>query len=52
MAEAAIDGETKLKIKLAYWSEMAKIVIKIDFRESKIATGGHFVNFCFKLTIA
>ena len=34
------------KIKVAYWSEMARNAIKSDFRSSKMAAGGHFVNFC------
>ena len=32
------------KIKVAYWSEMARNVIKSDFRSSKMADGSHFVK--------
>ena len=32
------------KIKVSYWSEMARSAIESDFRSSKMATGGHFVE--------
>ena len=32
------------KIKVAYWSEMARNAIESDFRSSKMATGSHFVK--------
>ena len=32
------------KIKVAYWSEMARNAIKSDFRSSKMAAGSHFVK--------
>ena len=32
------------KIKVAYWSEMARNAIESDFRSSKMAAGSHFVK--------
>ena len=32
------------KKEVAYWSEMARNVIKIDFRSSKMVAGSHFVT--------
>ena len=44
---------TKWKIKVWYWSEMARNAIESDFRSSKLAAGSHFVNkIKKKLTIS
>ena len=32
------------KLKVAYWSKMARNAIESDFRSSKMAAGGHFVK--------
>ena len=37
-------SEKKIKIKVAYWSEMARNAIETDFRSSKMAAGSHFMN--------
>ena len=37
-------GKTFRKMKVAYWSEMARNAIESDFRSSKMAAGGHFVT--------
>ena len=41
---AAILWNEYNKIKVAYWSEMARNAIKSDFRSSKMAAGSHFLN--------
>ena len=41
---AAILRQNFKKIKVAYWSEMARNAIESHFRSSKMAAGGHFVN--------
>ena len=45
---AAIVSKILKTIKVSYWSEMAKHVIKSDFRTSKISAGGHFVKISKK----
>ena len=40
----AAGGHFMKKIKVAYSSEMARNAIETDFRSSKLAIGGHFVN--------
>ena len=37
-------GKKFRKMKVAYWSEMARNVIESDFRSYKMAAGGHFVT--------
>ena len=41
----------KKKIKVAYWSKMARNVMERDFRSSKMAAGSHFVEKKSKLRI-
>ena len=36
--------EQLIEKNVAYWSEMTRNAIEIDFRSSKMAAGGHFVN--------
>ena len=43
--------KNQIHIKVAYWSEMARNAIESDFRSSKMATGGHFVDKKSKLRI-
>ena len=44
--------ENLKKIKVAYWSEMARNVIESDFCLSKMAAGSHFVNKFNKIKVA
>ena len=42
--QAAILWKKSKKIKVVYWSEMARNAIKSDFRSSQMAAGSHFVK--------
>ena len=44
MADASHYVKYLKKIKVEYWSEMARNAIKREFRTSKMGTGGHFVK--------
>ena len=41
---AAILWTKSKKVKVAYWSQMARNAIESDFRSSKMAASSHFVN--------